>query len=115
MSKKSFKSQASSARAASIPSSAAFGTFATPQPTFVATSVLSYISEPPDLSSISDPTTVVAFKNLTKKDATTKAKALDDLHTYFVDERSEDKTIEGAFVDAWVTMGLLLSPSYGWT
>lgn len=70
MSKK-FKSQASSARAAS--GLGGFGTFGT------AVSPLSYIAEQPDLSQISEPNVVVAFKNLSKKDSVTKAKALDEL------------------------------------
>lgn len=70
MSKK-FKSQASSARAASTFSG--FGTFQT------AASPLSYITEQPDLSGITQPNVVVSLKNLGKKDSTTKAKALDEL------------------------------------
>ena len=70
MSKK-FKSQASSARAAS--GFGGFGAFQT------AASPLSYIAEQPDLSNISEPSVVVALKNLGKKDSTTKAKALEEL------------------------------------
>jgi len=70
MSKK-FKSQASSARAAS-----AFGGFGAFQSS---SSSLSYITEQPDLSQISEPNVVVALKNLSKRDSTTKAKALDEL------------------------------------
>ncbi|KAJ9659302.1 hypothetical protein H2198_003178 [Neophaeococcomyces mojaviensis] len=69
--KKGFKSQASSARAAST-----FGGLGTFQTT---TSPLSYIAEQPDLSQITEPQVVVALKNLGKKDSTTKAKALDEL------------------------------------
>ncbi len=39
-------------------------------------SSLSYLSEPPNLTEISDPNVVVSFKNLSKKDGITKAKAL---------------------------------------
>lgn len=70
MSKK-FKSHASSARAAST--FTGFGTFQT------AASPLSYITEQPDLSAITEPNVVVSLKNLGKKDSTTKAKALDEL------------------------------------
>lgn len=70
MSKK-FRSQASSARAASTFSG--FGSFQT------AASPLSYITEQPDLSAVTEPNVIVSLKNLGKKDSTTKAKALDEL------------------------------------
>ncbi|OMP81578.1 E3 ubiquitin-protein ligase listerin [Diplodia seriata] len=95
MSKKA-KSQASSSRAGagfgfgSGASFSAFGASASP---------LSYVSEPPDLSSISDANTVVAFKNLSKKDSTTKAKALEDLQTTVT---SSGAPVEEAVLEAWV-------------
>ena len=66
-----FKSQASSARAAS--NFGGFGSFQT------SASPLAYVAEQPDLSHISEPSVVVSLKNLSKKDSTTKAKALDEL------------------------------------
>lgn len=104
MSKKA-RSQANSSRAAtgafgggggggfgfgSGASFSAFGASASP---------LSYVSEPPDLSSISDANTVVAFKNLSKKDSTTKAKALEDLQSTVT---SSGTPVENAVLEAWV-------------
>lgn len=65
----------------------------------VSSSPLSYVYEPPDLTSISEPNTVVAFKNLQKKDSTTKAKALEDL----LKSVSSGKSFEDAALDAWVS------------
>lgn len=101
-----FKSQASSARAASGAFGGAFGQgdsgFGSASTTFggVATSHLSYVYEPPDLSGFSDPNIAVAFKNLQKKDAITKSKALEDLQNYFGSlekDGTEEKVLE-----AWV-------------
>ena len=59
--------------------------------------------EPPDLSSISDANVVVSFKNLLKKDATTKAKALDDLVAYVeAHPYEQDGGAEEAVLEAWV-------------
>ena len=66
-----FKSQASSARAAST--FGGFGSFQT------SASPLAYVAEQPDLSHVAEPNVVVSLKNLSKKDSTTKAKALDEL------------------------------------
>lgn len=106
MSKRQIKAQASSSRAAlgafgsgfGSTSTSAFGTTSSP---------LSYVTEPPDLSSISDPNVVVAFKNLSKKDSTTKAKALEDIQTYV---SSLSGQVEEAVLEAWV--GLLLGCTY---
>ena len=98
MSKRQPKSQASSARAASTAfsgfgaSSSAFGASSTP---------LSYVTEPPDLSSISDPNVVVYFRNLSKKDSTTKAKALEDIQTYIV---ALKEPVEESVIEAWVRL-----------
>lgn len=89
MSKK-FKSQASSARAANT--FAGFGSFQT------SSSLLSYVTEQPDLSRISSPNVVVAFKNLGKKDSTTKGKALEELQEY----TTSDTVIDDAVLTAWV-------------
>ena len=102
MSKK-FRSQASSARAAS----AGFGTpslaFGTSPATFQTTaSPLSYVTELPDFSGISEPKVVVAFKNLSKRDSVTKAKALEDLQEYLSTLGAADPGVEDAVLEAWV-------------
>lgn len=99
MSKKAFKSQASSARAASGAFGGAFGG----DPTVfggVASSSLSYVYEPPNLSGVSDPNVSVAFKNVQKKDSTTKSKALDNLQNYI--GSMEKDGVEEAVLEAWV-------------
>lgn len=98
MSKKAFKSQASSSRVA--PGATGFGGFGLSS---TASSTLSYLTEPPNLTSISDANVVVAFKNLSKKDATTKSKALDDLRTYVQAHPYEQNGgAEDSFLEAWV-------------
>lgn len=109
MSKRAFKSQASSSRAVS----GAFGasrdgaTFGTGSTSFgsAPSSPLSYIYEPPLLSEFSDPNIVVSFKNLQKKDGTTKSKALEDLLAFVSALRNGRDGIEEAMLEAWV--GLL--------
>ena len=103
MSKKPFKSQASSARAVSgafggVSDGAGFGSnFGV-----VASSPLSYVYEPPNLSGLSEPNIVVAFKNLQKKDATTKAKALEDLQSYVSSLDVSKGGLEEPMLEAWV-------------
>lgn len=94
MSKKAFKSQASSGRAGG-----GFGGFGGAGFGSSRASTLSYIQEPPDYSGISDANVVVAFKNLSKKDGTTKAKALEDLSAYV---SPADVAIEDGLLEAWV-------------
>lgn len=108
MSKKPFKSQASSSRAVSgafgrSDSAIIIGSFG-PSPAFSAipSSSLSYVYEPPDLSSISEPNIVVALKNLQKKDSTTKSRALEDLQAYILTLAVADGGIEDAILEAWV-------------
>ena len=96
MSKK-FKSQASSARAAS---STTFG-FGNNAGFQTASSPLSYVTEQPDLSAISEANIVVAFKNLGKKDSVTKAKALEELQEYVSATISD---VEGPILEAWVNI-----------
>lgn len=92
------KAQASSARAASTFGASAFGS----APAFGASSSpLSYVSEPPDLSAISDPNVVVYFRNLSKKDSTTKAKALEDIQTHVA---SLQQPVEEGILEAWIKM-----------
>lgn len=98
MSKRQLKSHASSSRAASATPNPSFGqslssSFATP------TSPLSYLNELPDLSAISDANIVVLFKNLSKKDSTTKAKALEDLQSLIPKDEIEDAVLE-----AWISI-----------
>ncbi|PVI01763.1 RING zinc finger protein-like protein [Periconia macrospinosa] len=98
MSKKLSKAQASAARAASTALGAGFGTssaFTT------SSSQLSYVTEPPDLSSISDPNVVVYFRNLSKKDSTTKSKALEDLQAHVA---SLKNPVEEGLLEAWIKM-----------
>ncbi|KAK5137975.1 hypothetical protein LTR08_005772 [Meristemomyces frigidus] len=96
MSKKQFRSQASSGRVGN--GSGAFGGAG-----FGSThsSPLSYIHEPPDYSGINDVNVVVAFKNLSKRDSTTKAKALEDIQAYI---SSPEVEIEDALLEAWVKL-----------
>jgi E3 ubiquitin-protein ligase listerin len=63
-------------------------------------SPLSYLGEYPDASSISNPTTVVTFKNLFKKDSTTKTRALEDLNSTL----SAATEIEDAIIDVWAAV-----------
>ncbi|KAL8926416.1 MAG: hypothetical protein Q9208_002959 [Pyrenodesmia sp. 3 TL-2023] len=100
---KAFKAQASSSRAVSgafapadgVPAHFGGGFGAVPA------SPLSYVYEPPDLSSISEPNVVVAFKNLQKKDSTTKAKALEDLQN-FVSGLDPKDGVEEAVLEPWI-------------
>ena len=108
MSKRQFKSQASSSRAAS----GAFGRLGEGIADIgfraisgfgaAAPSTLSYIYEPPDLSTISRPNVVVAFKGLQKKDSTTKSKALEDLEACVAESANKDDGIEEPVLAAWV-------------
>jgi hypothetical protein len=108
MSKKAFKSQASSSRAVNV----AFGVSSEDAPfggglgssTFgaVSSSPLSYVYEPPDLNGFSEPNVGVAFKNIQKKDGITKAKALEELQTYVSHLEAEKGGLEEAMLEAWV-------------
>ncbi|KAF1835661.1 hypothetical protein BDW02DRAFT_280086 [Decorospora gaudefroyi] len=94
--KRSAKAQASSARAAT----STFGAFGSPTPAFGASSSpLPYVSEPPDLSAISDANVVVYFRNLSKKDSTTKAKALEDIQAHVA---SLQEPVEEGLLEAWI-------------
>ncbi|KAL8988762.1 MAG: hypothetical protein Q9177_002214 [Variospora cf. flavescens] len=103
MSKKPFKSQASSSRAISGAFGAPDGALGALGAGFgaVPSSPLSYVYEPPDLSNISDPNAVVAFKNLQKKDSTTKAKALEDLQKH-VSALAPKDGLEEAVLESWI-------------
>lgn len=68
-------------------------------------STLSYLAEPPSFSAISDPNLVVALKNILKKDATTKAKGLEELVAQVQKHPFEqDGGIEEALLDVWVSV-----------
>jgi hypothetical protein len=83
MSKRQFKLQASSSRAVSGAGFGGFGSSSTG-------STLSYLSEPPNLSNISE------------KDGTTKAKALEDLRTHIQAHPYEQGGPEEPILEAWV-------------
>lgn len=96
MSKRQFKSQASSSRAISGTGFGGFGSS-------TSGSNLSYLAEPPNLSFISDANVAVCFKNLSKKDGTTKSKALEDLRAYVQAHPYEQGGgTEEAVLEAWV-------------
>ncbi|KAB5545912.1 hypothetical protein GE09DRAFT_968044 [Coniochaeta sp. 2T2.1] len=77
-----------------------FGGFSTASST-----TLSYIAEPPDLSTVSDANVVVSLKNLLKKDSTTKAKGLEDLLVYIKSHPYEtDGGVEEPVLEAWVKL-----------
>ncbi|ERF74531.1 hypothetical protein EPUS_08942 [Endocarpon pusillum Z07020] len=100
---KKFKSQASSARAASSTFGGSSLGFGNPASAFQTNaSPLSYVTEVPDLSAISDPSIVVAFKNLTKKDSVTKVKALEDLQE--VTSSNAETGPEPAVLEAWINI-----------
>jgi E3 ubiquitin-protein ligase listerin len=103
MSKNQFKTAASSSRAASSPSTGfgAFGSTAT-------ASKLSYLAELPNLSSISDPNLIVAFRGLRKPDTTTKLRSLSTITSY-VEEHStvENGGVEDPVLEAWVSRIML--------
>ena len=103
MSKKQFKSSASAARAFGTASPAFGFASSTTTPFGTSSSPLCYLTELPDLSSISDSNVVVAFKNLSKRDATTKSKALEDLQGLLVDNDGK-KEIEDGVLDAWTSI-----------
>jgi E3 ubiquitin-protein ligase listerin len=93
MSKRPFKSHASSSRAVSGAGFGGFGSSATG-------STLCYLTEPPNLSSIDDANVIVNFKNLSKKDGTTKSKALEDLVGYVREGSGPEESI----LEAWVRL-----------
>ncbi|EMR66203.1 putative c3hc4 type (ring finger) zinc finger containing protein [Eutypa lata UCREL1] len=98
MSRKTGKSRALGGKAFSSSGFGGFGGFTTSS----SGSNLSYLAEPPDFSLISDANVVVSLKNLQKKDATTKAKALEELVTYVQAHPYEQHGgVEDPILDAW--------------
>ena len=66
-------------------------------------SSLSYLAEPPSFRAIADPHVVVSFKNVLKKDSTTKAKALEELVAHVQAHPFEKNGgAEEAILDVWV-------------
>jgi hypothetical protein len=105
MNNRQFKSQASSSRAAL--GGGGFGGFGS---ALSRGSVLSYLTPPPDLTYISDPNVVVAFKGLSKKDATTKTKASEELRAFVLSPPKTDEGIESAILEAWVSYSISTCP-----
>lgn len=70
-------------------------------------SSLSYLVEPPSFTAVSDPQVVVAFKNVLKKDSTTKAKALEELVAYTQGHPYDSEGgVEDALLSVWVRFEL---------
>ncbi|KAI0478868.1 hypothetical protein GGR56DRAFT_632310 [Xylariaceae sp. FL0804] len=101
MSKRPGKPRAASSKAFTSFGSSSLGGFSTA----ASGTNLSYLAEPPDFSSISDANIVVALKNLLKKDATTKAKALEELVAYAQTHPYDDNGgPEEPVLEAWVQL-----------
>ncbi|KAI0392981.1 hypothetical protein F5Y17DRAFT_330918 [Xylariaceae sp. FL0594] len=102
MSRKPGKARAASSKAVSgFGATGSFGGFVSS----ASGANLSYLAEPPDLSAISDAHVVVSLKNLLKKDATTKAKALEELLAYVQAHPYEhDGGTEEPILEAWVQL-----------
>jgi hypothetical protein len=99
MSKRQFKTQASSSRAVSGKPFGGFGGVSN-------RSTLSYVAEVPDLSSITDPNIVVAFKSLLKADGTTKIKALETIDEHIAQHPNTEGGVEDPILEAWVNYHL---------
>lgn len=96
------KGRLSSGRSFGSPAPSGFGGFSTASNS---AGSLSYLSDPPDFSAISDSNIVVSFKSLLKKDSTTKGKALADLIQYTqAHPHDQDGGVEDAVLDAWVLL-----------
>lgn len=100
--KSNSKSRVSSGRGSGSPAPSGFGGFSSASRN---AGSLSYLSDPPDFSAISDSNIVVSLKSLLKKDNTTKAKALADLIQYTqAHPHDQDGGVEDAILDAWVQL-----------
>ena len=102
MSKSSSKAQASSSRAAQGFGSASFDLvtrFGRPSP-------LSYQAQlqNDDYASLSDQNLAVNFKNLAKKDPSTKSKALERLRDSAESCRQDPNELDASFLDLWVCL-----------
>ncbi|KAI8628234.1 hypothetical protein F5Y19DRAFT_438584 [Xylariaceae sp. FL1651] len=101
MSRKPGKARAASSKAVASFSAGTFGGFSSA----ASGTNLSYLTEPPDFSSISDANVVVALKNLQKNNATTKAKALEELLVYVqAHPYEQDGGTEEPVLEAWVQL-----------
>ena len=65
---------------------------------------MTYVAEPPDLSQVSEPQLVIAFKNFLKKDEVTRTKSLDDLKDYISTVEARGGTLDDGFLEAWVCL-----------
>ena len=107
MSKKQFKSQASSTRAGAGAFSGSSELLGGSLPSRVfgagPSSMLSYVYEPPDLTDV-DPKLAVIYKSLQKKDSTTKVKALEDLKAFASspDFDFENQVARDGLLEPWV-------------
>ncbi|KAJ4387111.1 hypothetical protein N0V93_007699 [Gnomoniopsis smithogilvyi] len=100
--KSSSKGRVASGRGFGSPAPSGFGGFAT---TTSSAGSLSYLSDTPDFSTISDSNVVVSFKNLLKKDTTTKSKGLAELIQYTQAHPNEkDGGVEDAILNAWIQL-----------
>lgn len=102
--KQGFKPRDASDRMA-VFSPSNFGGLQALAPSSTTAGSLSYLSDAPDLSKISDSNVVVSFKNLLKKDDTTKSKGLGDLIIYTQNRpNDQDGGVEDAILDVWVQL-----------
>lgn len=105
MSKKNYKSQASSSRvipSGSGPVSGFSGNSLVSGFGVSPPSSLSYVYEPPELSLISDSNIQKAFKSLQKRDSVTKSKALEDLQAHLTALHDQGLSIQDSILEAWV-------------
>ncbi|KAL2257670.1 hypothetical protein VTK26DRAFT_9328 [Humicola hyalothermophila] len=79
------------------PRAGGFGGFAT------STTTLSYLSPPPDFSSIPQDV-VVPFKNLLKKASPTREKALQDIFAYLQSRPSDAQELDDAIIGAYIQL-----------
>ncbi|KAI0998676.1 hypothetical protein K3495_g9521 [Podosphaera aphanis] len=93
MKRNKLKLQASSSRAAGV----GFGGFGS----VASSSSLSYLTEPPDLSTINNPHISLVLKTLGKKDETTRTKALQELRIH-INAQVQGNAIEDQVIEAWV-------------
>ena len=105
MSKKSKAASSARAQAGAFGSTAFGGDAFSHNPSTFATSFgavpasqLSYVYEPPELRTISDPAVVVAWRSLQKKASTTRAKALEDLLAHLAKVEEEKQSLEDPLI-----------------
>ncbi|ODA81059.1 hypothetical protein RJ55_04021 [Drechmeria coniospora] len=66
---------------------------------------LSYLAQPPSFAAVSDPHVVVSFKNILKKDSTTKTKGLEDLLQHVLSHPYDDTGgVDEAVLDIWTQL-----------